>query len=151
MDLHIGDLAHAAGVPISTIRYYERIGLLEPAARSEARYRLYSSKSVDEVRFIRRAQALGFTLPEVAGLLSLSRQGLAPCDEVVRLGHQHLAALDEKLERLRRFRVQLGKTVQSWSEDGCGFTPEGLCTLIELNDLPDSTDVQITRRPIAKR
>lgn len=134
-DLQISDLARAADVPVSTIRYYERIGLLTPTARSEAGYRLYNDKSVDEVRFIRRAQALGFTLPEIAGLLSLSRTGVAPCDEVVRLGRQHLAALDEKLARLTRFRGQLQTAVSSWSEGGCGFTPRGLCSLIDLADL----------------
>lgn len=137
MELQIGDLARAADVPVSTIRYYERIGLLSPNARSEARYRLYNEKAVDEVRFIRRAQALGFTLPEIAGLLGLSRTGIAPCDEVVRLGRKHLAALDEKLTRLTRFRAQLNTAVCSWSEGGCGFTPKGLCSLIELTDLPD--------------
>lgn len=136
MDLQIGALARAADVPVSTIRYYERIGLLHPTTRSEARYRLYNQKSVDEVRFIRRAQALGFTLPEIAGLLGLSRTGIAPCDEVVRLGRRHLAELDEKLRRLTQFRAQLSAAVSSWSEGGCGFTPRGLCTLIELSDLP---------------
>lgn len=136
MELQIGDLAREADVPVSTIRYYERIGLLPPAARSEARYRLYNDISVDEVRFIRRAQALGFTLPEIAGLLGLSRAGVAPCDEVVRLGREHLAALDEKLERLRKFRNHLSSTVDSWSEGGCGFTSRGLCALIELTDPP---------------
>ena len=131
MELQIGDLAREADVPVSTIRYYERIGLLRPKARSEARYRLYDDTSVDEVRFIRRAQALGFTLPEIAGLLGLSRTGVAPCDEVVRFWRQHLAALDEKLERLRKFRDQLNTAVGSWSEGGCGFTSKGLCTLIE--------------------
>lgn len=137
MDLQIGDLARAADVPVSTIRYYERIGLLHPTARSESRYRLYNEKAVDEVQFIRRAQALGFALPEIAGLLGLSRTGVAPCDEVVRLGREHLAALDDRLKRLTLFRAQLSAAVSSWSEGGCGFTPRGLCALIELSDLPN--------------
>lgn len=135
MGLQIGDLARAADVPVSTIRYYERIGLLHPTARSESRYRLYGEKAVDEVQFIRRAQGLGFTLPEIAGLLGLSRTGIAPCNEVVRLGREHLVALDDKLQRLTQFRAQLGAAVSSWSEGGCGFTPRGLCALIELSDL----------------
>lgn len=137
MDLQIGDLARAAEVPVSTIRYYERTGLLTPAARSEAGYRLYNDKAIDELRFIRRAQALGFTLPEIAGLLGLSRTGVAPCDEVVRLGQQHLVAVDQKLERLTRFRSQLSAALTSWSDGGCGFTSKGLCTLLDLTDLPD--------------
>lgn len=135
--MHIGDLARVAEVPVSTIRYYERIGLLSPTARSDAGYRQYNEKAVDEVRFIRRAQALGFTLPEIAGLLGLSRTGIAPCDEVVRLGRQHLVALDDKLARLTRFRSQLDAAVATWSEGGCGFTAKGLCSLIELTDFAD--------------
>lgn len=137
MGLHIGDLARAADVPISTIRYYERIGLLTAARRSEAKYRLYDDQAIDEVRFIRRAQGLGFTLPEIAGLLSLSRSGKATCEEVLRLGRLHVGALDEKLARLIRFRSRLGEAVSTWSEGGCGFTARGLCSLIELTDLPE--------------
>lgn len=135
MDLQIGELAAAADVPVSTIRYYERIGLLEPAARSAARYRLYDSRAVDEVRFIRRAQALGFTLPEISGLLALSRRGQAPCAEVLRLGREHLAALDRKLEQLARFRGRLQAAVESWSEGECRFSARGLCALIECDEI----------------
>lgn len=136
MDLHISDVAREADVPVSTIRYYERIGLLRAARRSEAKYRLYDAHAVDEVRFIRRAQKMGFTLPEIAGLLDLSRSGKAPCEEVLRLGRQHLGALDEKLARLIQFRSRLAEAVSSWSEGGCGFTARGLCSLIELAHLP---------------
>ena len=139
MALHISDLAREADVPVSTIRYYERIGLLSAARRSEAKYRLYDAQAVDEVRFIRRAQGLGFTLPEITGLLSLSRSGKATCEEVLRLGRRHLAELDEKLARLTRFRSRLGEAVSTWSEGGCGFTARGLCSLIELEDLPGRT------------
>ena len=133
--LHIGDLAREADVPVSTIRYYERIGLLKPTSRNAAKYRLYQAQAVDEVRFIKRAQALGFSLPEIEGLLTLSRRGIEPCAQVVHLGRQHLAALDHKLERLMRFRGQLQAAVDSWSEGGCGFTAKGLCSLIELADV----------------
>lgn len=136
MGLHIGDLARAADVPVSTIRYYERIGLMRPARRSEAKYRLYNVEAVDEVRFIRRAQALGFTLPEIGGLLALSRSGKATCGEVLRLGRLHLAALDEKLAQLTRFRSRLDLAVASWSQGSCGFTARGLCSLIDLSDSP---------------
>lgn len=134
MALQISDLARAADVPVSTIRYYERIGLLTPARRTEAKYRLYDEQAVDEVRFIRRAQGLGFTLPEIAGLLNLSRSGKATCEEVLRLGRLHLAALDEKLAQLTRFRTRLDIAVSSWSGGDCGFTARGLCSLVDLTD-----------------
>jgi MerR family mercuric resistance operon transcriptional regulator len=103
---------------------------------------VYGPQAVDEVRFIRRAQALGFSLPEIAGLLALSRTGVAPCDQVVRLGREHLAALDAKLERLTRFRSQLRAAVASWSDGGCGFTSKGLSTLIELADVSEPSDAR---------
>ena len=137
MELLIGDLAREADVPVSTIRYYERIGVLSAKARSEGGYRLYAQQAVDEVRFIRRAQRLGFSLPEIQGLLTLSRSGIAPCDEVVKLGYQHVVALNQKLDQLIRFRDHLRAAVQTWSEGNCGFTAGGLCTLLDLTELPE--------------
>jgi DNA-binding transcriptional MerR regulator len=134
--LRIGDLARLADVPTSTIRYYERIGLLGPKARSGAGYRLYSEQSVDEVQFIRRAQALGFSLPEITEILGLSRAGKTPCSRVVDLAKEHLTALDARLKRLTAFRKQLGKAVDSWDAGRCGFTAKGLCSLIDLVDSP---------------
>ncbi len=61
----IGDVAAQTGVPTPTIRYYERLGLLSPAARSRAGYRRYSETAIEELRFVRKAQALGFSLEEV--------------------------------------------------------------------------------------
>src|SRR5713226_9186530 len=69
--LTISRLAEAAGVELSTIRYYERRGLVRPDARRSSGYREYTNESVRRVRFIRHAQALGFTLEEIAGLLRL--------------------------------------------------------------------------------
>ena len=140
MGLHIGDLARATDVPVSTIRYYERIGLVKAARRSEAKYRLYNDQAVDEVRFIRRAQGIGFTLPEIASLLTLSRSGKATCEEVLRLGRLHLAAIDEKLAQLKRFRFRLDAAVSSWSDGDCGFTARGLCSLIALTDLLECSE-----------
>ena len=70
----IGVLARRAGVGIDTVRYYERTGLLAPQSRLVSGYRRYSQLELARLRFIRRAQALGFTLKEVRELLSLSAQ-----------------------------------------------------------------------------
>lgn len=69
--LTVSKLAKAAGVEVSTIRYYERRGLVKPFSRRSSGYRDYNSDAVRRVRFIRHAQALGFTLEEIAGLLRL--------------------------------------------------------------------------------
>lgn len=134
--LRIGDLAERAGVPTSTIRYYERIGLLTPTARSAAGYRLYREQAIDEVRFIRRAQALGFSLPEITEILSMGRSGVAPCDRVIALAREHLAALETRMKRLAAFQRQLKRAVESWNDGRCGFTAKGLCELIDVADSP---------------
>src|SRR5713101_4209048 len=67
----IGQLAKEGGVNIETVRYYERLQLLTPTARKPSGYRLYSDDVVRRLRFIKNAQALGFTLEEIAGLLNL--------------------------------------------------------------------------------
>jgi DNA-binding transcriptional MerR regulator len=128
--LLIGDVAERAGVPTPTIRYYESIGLLKPAARSSAGYRRYSEHTVEELRFIKKAQALGFSLDEVGEILTLSRSGKAPCAEVLSLAHQHLAAVDERLRQLQVFREQLASELAKWEGQKTGVTCDGLCQFI---------------------
>ena len=69
--LSISQVAKRGGVNIQTIRYYERQGLLAPTSRTEAGYRIFSAESVRRIRFIKRAQELGFSLKEIEDLLSL--------------------------------------------------------------------------------
>ena len=68
----IGELARAANVPTSTIRFYERRGLLDPDARTQSNYRTYSARAAERLKFIRSAQATGFSLEDVADLLKLT-------------------------------------------------------------------------------
>jgi DNA-binding transcriptional MerR regulator len=142
--LLIGDLAERAGVPTPTIRYYESIGLLRPAARSAAGYRRYPERTVEELRFIKKAQALGFTLDEIGEILTLSRSGKAPCSQVLSLGHQHLAAVDERLRRLQVFREQLASELAKWEHKKNGVTCDGLCQFIS-DAAPEVTEVQLHR------
>ena len=87
--LLIGEVAERTGLSAPTIRYYESIGLVKPPARSEAGYRRYSDTTVEELRFIKKAQALGFSLDEIAEILKLSRAGRRPCSHVLDLAHRH--------------------------------------------------------------
>ncbi len=73
--LQIGQIAKQANTTTQAIRFYERIGLLQPAARGENRYRLYAPEVVNQVRFIRRAKRIGLTLDEVAELIELAKDG----------------------------------------------------------------------------
>lgn len=91
----IGTLAKRAGVRIDTVRYYEKNGLLTPRSRLASGYRRYGEIEVARLRFIRRAQALGFSLKEVSALLSLSAQ-----KDVARVKKSAQAKLDDVNERI---------------------------------------------------
>ena len=102
MDLTIGKIAKKAGVGIDTVRYYERNGLLSPSARSASGYRRYGDLELARLRFIRRAQKLGFTLKEISSLLNLSaRRNVA---QVKRTAQIKLEDVDAKIADLRRVR-----------------------------------------------
>ena len=100
--LTIGELATAADVPTSTIRYYERARLLEPSMRSPSNYRLYSADDLERLRFIRAAQATGFTLDDVAQLLRP-----APCGSVQELIEKRLDEVATRMKELRHVRKVL--------------------------------------------
>ncbi|HSS17413.1 MAG TPA: heavy metal-responsive transcriptional regulator [Candidatus Dormibacteraeota bacterium] len=115
-DLRIGAIAKKAGVGVQTLHYYERIGLLPKPARSAANYRLYSFEALRRVRFIKKAQAVGFTLEEIRQILDLKNQGRAPCRRVTELGEKHLQEIDARLADLRRYRRAVAQSLTSWRE-----------------------------------
>lgn len=100
----ISHLAEKAGIPTSTVRYYERIGLVEPEDRSAGNYRLYSRASLEKLKFIRAAQAIGFTLDDTRALLA-DESGSAPkCGAVQGLIEDRLADVEQRLKDLRHVR-----------------------------------------------
>jgi MerR family mercuric resistance operon transcriptional regulator len=106
--LTIGQLADSAGVPTSTVRYYERSGLLKPDERSAGgNYRQYHARSVEKLKFIRSAQAVGLSLKEVADLLRLTDEETSPCDEVMAALRRRLDEVREKLKDLKRIERTL--------------------------------------------
>jgi DNA-binding transcriptional MerR regulator len=147
--LLIGDVAKRTGVSAPTIRYYEGIGLLPSPARSSAGYRRYSDATIEELRFIRKAQALGFSLDEVAEILKLSRSGKAPCSHVLSLAHQHLTAVDERIRQLRVFRRQLATDVALWDKQRTAGTCTGLCPFITDAE-PPTANVRLHLNPRAE-
>lgn len=125
--LRIGAVAKQAGVGVETVRFYERQGLIrQPAKRSQG-YRAYPPEVLDQIRFIRQAQALGFTLEEVAALLALRANAGAKCTAVRARAIAKLADVDEKLEQLQRIREALEKFVASCP----GKAPLRACTIMQ--------------------
>ncbi|HEX9544825.1 MAG TPA: heavy metal-responsive transcriptional regulator [Pyrinomonadaceae bacterium] len=116
LEFRVGSIAKKAGVGVQTLHYYERIGLLPKPTRSEANYRLYSSDALRRVRFIKKAQTLGFTLAEIKQILDLKSHGRAPCRKVTELGEKHLQEIDARLSQLCAYRRAVMQSLTSWRE-----------------------------------
>jgi MerR family mercuric resistance operon transcriptional regulator len=122
----IGQLARAANVPISTVRFYERTGLLRPDGRSEGNYRQYDAAALERLRFIRAAQATGFSIDDIRELLSLTHSDEPPCPDVQTLMTNRLAEVRERLKKLRHVERVLAKALH----DCCNGEIIDLCSEI---------------------
>ncbi len=108
----IDEVACTAGVATPTLRYYEQEGLLSPTTRSRAGYRLYDAQAIEQLRFIRSAQAVGFTLDDIRTLGRLEGVSGKSCKaEVRRLLEQRLAEVNEKMKDLKHVQQALGQAL----------------------------------------
>ncbi len=112
-DLTIGLLAKAAGVNVQTVRYYERRKLLPPTSRMPSGYRLYSDEALKRLRFIRNAQALGFTLREIAELLNLRVSSATRCGDVKKSAQAKLKGVNEKVRDLQALARALRSLIET--------------------------------------
>lgn len=117
MGMKIGSVAEAAGVAVSTVRYYERRGLLAEPPRTESGYRQYDASAIDRIRFVRQAQELGFTLEEIEELLDLRVEDPASCGVVEEATRTKLRSVDAKIRDLRRLRAVLARLVRACAEN----------------------------------
>lgn len=104
-------VATEAGVNVQTLRYYERRGLLPEPARSDSGYRSYDLQAVRTVRFVKRAQQLGFSLDEIESLLHLAAGGPDSCDAARALATERLEQLEDKIASLTAMRDSLRQLV----------------------------------------
>jgi DNA-binding transcriptional MerR regulator len=130
--LKIGEVARLAGIGIEALRFYERQGLLTPSSRTASGYRLYGVEALEQLDFVRRSQALGFSLSEIAAIVEESRSGRKPCSTVRDLVRQRIRELDERLAELKRYRRELAKTLEGW--ETLGDVKGHVCGLIESTD-----------------
>ena len=105
--MSIGQVARAAGVATTTLRYYEREGVLIPTGRSEAGYRLYDQRAVEQLAFIRSAQAVGFTLEDIHMLLNLDGAQKSKKKDVQALIEKRLVDVEQKMNDLKRVSTAL--------------------------------------------
>lgn len=107
MDMTVGAAARAAGVSAKAVRLWESKGLLPPAERTEAGYRLFTEDDLGVLRFIRQAKTLGLQLTEIKDILDLQREGSVPCGRVTELLDTRITEIDRTLTELRQLRRSL--------------------------------------------
>lgn len=128
--------AEAAGVSPKAVRLWETKGLLPPAERTEAGYRLFTAEDVDVLRFIRRAKALDLSLAEIKDILDLQRHGAVPCGHVTELLDAHIADIDRTLADLRTLRRSLAAVRQAARHGQRRGEDAVVCRIIE--NAPDT-------------
>jgi len=119
-----GELARLAGVSTDTLRHYERKGVLNRPRRKTNGYREYTSQSLGQVKLVRSALSIGFTLDELARILKERAGGRAPCRQVRDLAARKLAALERQIKEMRSLREHLRETLRNWDVK-LARTPEG--------------------------
>jgi len=131
--LRTGEVAAEAGVNVETLRFYERRGLLEePTRHSSSGYREYPAEAVRVVRFIKRAQELGFTLREIEELLRLRESHGRRCADVRAAATSKLADIERKIGSLRAMKRALAILVKSCSGEGAARE----CPILDALDAP---------------
>lgn len=131
--LRVGEVAKQAGVNLQTVHYYERRGLLPRPPRTVSNYRVYPVEAVLRVRFIKRAQELGFTLKEIKELLALRATPRTRCAEVRDRAEAKVQDIDDKVRTLQAMRKALTKLIGECS--GSGVVSQ--CPILEAIDSKD--------------
>jgi len=124
--LMIGDLAAATGTKVNTIRFYEDIGLMPPAIRTQSGRRTYVAADVDRLAFIRHGRALGFSIDQIRSLLELSFHPERDCADASAIAREHLRDIEERIARINRLSIELTKIA-----DSCDRGRAADCAVIE--------------------
>lgn len=111
----IGGLAKASGVKVTTIRYYESIGLIDPPDRSDGGQRLYDKGAVERMNFIRHARDLGFSLEAIRELIDLSANIERSCAEIDEIARRHAADIRHRIKRLKALEREMERMIKSCS------------------------------------
>lgn len=143
--MRIGELAAAAEIPPETVRYYERRGLLAAPQRSANGYRTYDDIALNQLRFIRTAQAAGLTLAEIRSVIELRNAGTTPCSHVEALLADKLADVRERRQQLFVLEQELAQIIERSSTlDPADCRPDDICHVL-------ATDGPLTARRARSR
>ncbi len=140
--MNIGEAAKASGVSAKMIRYYESVGLVPPAFRTDSGYRAYGDADVHTLRFIRRARDLGFSVAEIHDLLGLWRDRSRKSADVKRVAQQHIADLQRRIDELR----QMSDTLQTLVSC-CAGNDRPECPILADLAKPEDAMPRIERQP----
>ena len=131
--LTVSQVAKRAGINLQTVRYYERQGLLAPVSRTDAGYRIFSSDAVRRIRFIKRAQELGFSLKEIKELLSWRIDAHTTQADIRKRTRTKIADVEQKILHLQAIHASLLRMAEDCS--GCGALKD--CPILESLDGKD--------------
>lgn len=126
MQFPIGELSRQTAVKVPTIRYYEQIGLLPEAPRTEGNRRLYDKAEVNRLNFIRHSRELGFEIDDIRELLTMAAQPQSSCHQVDSIANNHLAEIDRRIASLTALKAELSRMI-----DECGHGRVCDCRIIE--------------------
>ena len=124
--LSIGQLANRTGVKIPTIRYYEKLGLIQPPHRSQGNQRRYEPDALKRLSFIKHSRDLGIKIKAIHELIDLSEDPQKPCAEADRIAREHLSDVQNKIASLQLLEKELKRIVA-----GCGGETVENCYVIQ--------------------
>jgi DNA-binding transcriptional MerR regulator len=120
--MRIGEVARQAGVTVDTVRFYERVGVLPAAARTESGYRDYEPRTVERIRLTRELQGIGFTLADAVSALAAHDAGGTTCESERWRLEAALARVDAKLDELNALRTRIVHAQDACSRGSCLLT-----------------------------
>ena len=129
--LKIGEISRQTGVAVGALRYYDSLGLLQ-SGRGENGYRYYPPETVRQVQFIKKAQALGFSLADIRDVLQLHHQGDVPCAFVQSLLEAKIDQLNAKIQQMVTFKAELEQSRDRWLRNQPQRKSGEICPLIEM-------------------
>uniref|UniRef100_B8HS38 Transcriptional regulator, MerR family n=1 Tax=Cyanothece sp. (strain PCC 7425 / ATCC 29141) TaxID=395961 RepID=B8HS38_CYAP4 len=139
--LKIGDIAKQTGVSVGTLRYYETLKLLHPVERGNNGYRYYSLETIQQVKFIKKSQSLGFSLEEIRQILDVRYGGEAPCALVQDLLNYKIGQLEEQIKQMMMFKSELEGYRNLWAViPSFNQNDHDICPLIDTVHLKTEVD-----------
>jgi MerR family mercuric resistance operon transcriptional regulator len=133
--MRIGELAKKVGITTQAIRYYERVGLFENPARNSSGYRIYEDHAVDFLKFVKKAQSLGFNLQEIKTIWNIVSSGKKPCGYVLKQTENRLREVDKRMEDLQELRLLLLNILKQ--RRLLNILPDDSCTICPLIEAAD--------------